>query len=110
MEKAAGVPLFQQWASMAEIERLELIKNLTKLEAQLSAIRFPAYGGLYLRADANTLNFHHRLLDGSIDESGSFCIGPSCDRSFHDPGADLREDTGQGPCTYMLYAFLDDTS
>ncbi|KAF7625353.1 hypothetical protein AFLA_002221 [Aspergillus flavus NRRL3357] len=42
MEKVAGVPLFEQWGKMAEIEKLELIKNLTKLEAQLAAIRFPA--------------------------------------------------------------------
>ncbi|GAQ03979.1 hypothetical protein ALT_1300 [Aspergillus lentulus] len=48
MEKAAGVPLFQRWADMAEIDQLELIKNLTKLEAQLSSIQSPAYGGLYL--------------------------------------------------------------
>ncbi|KAJ9261706.1 hypothetical protein DTO195F2_3964 [Paecilomyces variotii] len=63
MEKAAGVPLFQRWANMKEIEKLELIKNLTKFEAQLSAIRFPAYGGLYLRADASVLKFHRHLLD-----------------------------------------------
>lgn len=51
MEKAAGVPLFQRWGSMTEFDKLQLIKNLTKLEAQLSAIQFPAYGGLYLRTD-----------------------------------------------------------
>lgn len=94
MEKAAGVPLFRRWANMKEIERLELIKNLTKFEAQLSAIRFPAYGGLYLRADASVLKFHHQLLDESIDPSSSFCIGPSCDRSF------LNQDINQGPCKY----------
>ncbi|RAQ56268.1 hypothetical protein COH21_006999 [Aspergillus flavus] len=69
MEKVAGVPLFEQWGKMAEIEKLELIKNLTKLEAQLAAIRFPAYGGLYRSLQCQELN-------------GSICIGPSCGRSF----------------------------
>lgn len=45
MEKAAGVPLFERWGKMAQIEKMELIKNLTQLEAQLAAISFPAYGG-----------------------------------------------------------------
>ncbi|PYI02010.1 phosphotransferase enzyme family protein [Aspergillus sclerotiicarbonarius CBS 121057] len=101
MEKAAGVPLFQKWPDMAEIEKLELIKNLTKLEAQLSAIRFPAYGGLYLRADARDPKSHYQMLDDSIDASNAFCIGPSCDRSFHvEPAADSTQPSiggNQGP-------------
>ncbi|KAL4895168.1 hypothetical protein BDV59DRAFT_192098 [Aspergillus ambiguus] len=100
MEKAAGVPLFQRWADMAEIEKLELIKNLTKLEAQLSSVQFPAYGGLYPRADACVQNFHTRILDDSIDPSHSFCIGPSCERSFHiDPATDAQSkgNFDQGP-------------
>ncbi|KAE8352037.1 phosphotransferase enzyme family protein [Aspergillus coremiiformis] len=80
MEKAAGIPLFEQWGKMAEIEKLELIKNLTKLEAQLSAIQFPAYGGLYRRTDANHLQCH--ALGENIDPANLFCVGPSCDRSF----------------------------
>lgn len=110
MEKAAGVPLFQRWADMAEIEKLELIKNLTKLEAQLSAIQFPAYGGLYLRADASIPESHYQILDRSIDPSNSFCIGPSCDRSFHvDPGIKLGQSKGdfdQGPCEYPGFCNL----
>ncbi|RHZ45930.1 uncharacterized protein CDV56_101161 [Aspergillus thermomutatus] len=80
MEKATGVPLFERWGKMTELEKLELIKNLTQLEAQLSAISFPAYGGLYLRADADRLK--HQDLDGNVDKQGLFCIGPSPDRSF----------------------------
>ncbi|PWY67606.1 phosphotransferase enzyme family protein [Aspergillus sclerotioniger CBS 115572] len=101
MEKAAGVPLFQKWADMLEIERLELIKNLTKFEAQLSAIRFPAYGGLYLRAHARDPKYQYQILDGSIDTSNAFCIGPSCDSSFHiEPAADSAQSdisSNQGP-------------
>lgn len=51
---------------MTEFEKSQLIKNLTKLEAQLAAIKFPAYGGLYLRRDISKLS---RSLDGDIDPS-----------------------------------------
>ncbi|KAJ6019859.1 hypothetical protein N7522_000567 [Penicillium canescens] len=91
MEKAAGVPLFQRWSSMTEFEKLQLIKNLTKLEAQLSSIQFPAYGGLYFRKDMSRSN---RSLGGAIDPSESFCIGPSCDRAFI---SDKPLEIDQGP-------------
>ena len=93
MEKAAGVPLFQRWGGMSEFEKLQLIKNLTKIEAQLSTIRFPAYGGLYLRTDASLPT---ETLDAEIDPSQSFEIGPSCDRAF-----DIDNTLGceRGPCT-----------
>jgi hypothetical protein len=104
MEKAAGVPLFQRWADMAEIDRLQLITNLTKLEAQLSSIGFPAYGGLYLRADTGAQQSNYQMLNESIDPSHTFCIGPSCDRSFDiDPDTALGQSKGhlnQGPCEY----------
>ncbi|KAI2956348.1 hypothetical protein CBS147323_9268 [Aspergillus niger] len=99
MEKAIGIPLFERWGKMAEIEKLQLIKNLTQLEAQLSAISFPAYGGLYLRADADRLK--HQDLGGNLDEQCPFCIGPSPDRSFDvDAAADLpteNESINNGP-------------
>ncbi|KAJ6018526.1 hypothetical protein N7499_003275 [Penicillium canescens] len=85
MEKAAGVPLFQVWGSMAEFDQLQLIRNLTQIEAQLSAIHFPAYGGLYLRTDIEQPN---KPLDDELDPS--FCIGPSCDRGYNpDPSLDF---------------------
>ncbi|KAB8279407.1 kinase-like domain-containing protein [Aspergillus minisclerotigenes] len=102
MEKATGVPLIEQWGKMAEIDKLELIRNLTKLEAQLAAIRFSAYGGLYRRADVSRLQCQE--LGGSIDPFNMFCVGPSCDRSFNtDSTADLPtrigdlRDLGRGP-------------
>lgn len=70
MEKSVGIPLFEQWGKMAEIDRLELIKNLTKLEARLAAISFPAYGGLYLCANADCLR--HQNLDDNVDEQHLF--------------------------------------
>lgn len=100
MEKAAGVPLFQEWGFMTEFEKLQLIKNLTRLEAQLATIKFPAYGGLYTRKDMSRPN---RSLDGDIDPSQSFCIGHSCDRVY-DP--DITVEFNRGPCAFPapLYA------
>ncbi|KAE8140230.1 phosphotransferase enzyme family protein [Aspergillus pseudotamarii] len=99
LEKAAGIPLFEQWEKMTEIEKLTLTRNLTKLEAQLSAIHFPVYGGLYHLADANRLEY--QALDENIDPSKMFCIGPSCDRFFTtDQATDLpvpSEELDQGP-------------
>ncbi|KAL4886899.1 kinase-like domain-containing protein [Aspergillus karnatakaensis] len=80
MEKATGVPLYERWPTMTELEKLELIKHLTQLEAQLSAIPFPAYGGLYLRTDAN--RFQHQDLGSDVDKQQLFCVGPSPDCSI----------------------------
>ncbi|KAL3433347.1 hypothetical protein BDV09DRAFT_186722 [Aspergillus tetrazonus] len=93
MEKAIRVPLFERWGEMTEIEKLELIKHLTQLEAQLSAIGFPAYGVLYLRADADCLE--RQDLDGDVDKQHLFCVGPSPDRSFDvDTGANIPTEEG----------------
>ncbi|KAJ6118731.1 hypothetical protein N7471_013351 [Penicillium samsonianum] len=83
MEKAASVPLYQVWGAMAEFDQLQLIRNLTQIEAQLSAIHFPAYGGLYLRTDIEQPN-------KPLNDDPSFCIGPSCDRGYNpDPSLDF---------------------
>ncbi|KAJ5950252.1 Aminoglycoside phosphotransferase [Penicillium vulpinum] len=81
MEKAPGVQLFEVWGKMPEIEKLQLTRSLTRLEAQLSSIRFPASGGLYLREKTNISRW--TPLEKDIDPTGSFCIGPSCDRTYH---------------------------
>lgn len=107
MKKAAGVPLFEQWGTMAEIEKLELIKNLTKLEAQLSAIPFPAYGGLYLRE--NSAHMRHQDLNEIIDPDTTFCIGPSPDRSFGDATTHISFQGikyDYGPCKYLESFFF----
>ncbi|PYH31264.1 uncharacterized protein BO87DRAFT_365283 [Aspergillus neoniger CBS 115656] len=98
MEKASGVPLFRVWGDMTEFEKLQLIQNLTKLEAQLSAIRFPAYGGLYLRDHLQSSKPQCLLLDDDVHRSQSFCIGPSPDRQF-DVHSDHSKD--QGPCSSL---------
>ncbi|OBT41089.1 hypothetical protein VE00_09345 [Pseudogymnoascus sp. WSF 3629] len=81
MEKAGGVPLFQRWDKMTQLSKLELIRGLTKLENQLASIRFPAYGSLYLRDSCPDLDRYHAL-DAAEVSSGSYCVGPSCERAY----------------------------
>ncbi|KAL2822110.1 kinase-like domain-containing protein [Aspergillus granulosus] len=108
MEKAIGVPLFERWGTMAEVEKLELIKHLTEFEAQLSAISFPAYGGIYLRADADRLRYQN--LGSDVDKQHLFCIGPSPDRSFDaDTVANITtgdDSVNNGPCKYLMFLFI----
>ncbi|GJP87141.1 phosphotransferase enzyme family protein [Aspergillus niger] len=105
MEKAAGVPLFRRWGVMTEPQKLQLVQNLTKLEAQLSAIRFPAYGGLYLRDYLQNSDYRCLLLDDNVDPSQSFSVGPSPDRSFDTQCAEQptpsNKPTDRGPWTTL---------
>lgn len=103
MEKASGVQLFRVWEKMPKTEKPILIRSLAKLEAQLSAIRFPASGGLYLQKKTNILNC--TPLDKDIDPTGSFCIGPSCDRAYQTKGIETPDVPGvhdTGPCEYSI--------
>ncbi|EER25340.1 hypothetical protein CPC735_019470 [Coccidioides posadasii C735 delta SOWgp] len=81
MERAAGIPVFKIWGEMSQPNKLELIKQLTKFERELSSIQLPAYGSLYLRAFCGNLP-GCKLLDLDIDPSESYCVGRSGDRSY----------------------------
>ncbi|KFY47423.1 hypothetical protein V496_10658 [Pseudogymnoascus sp. VKM F-4515 (FW-2607)] len=96
MEKAQGVPLFQQWGKMTEISKLVLIKGLTKLENQLASIQFPAYGSLYFRESCPNLA-SYQPLDATQDSTGSYCVGPSCDREYMLRIGDNSVDVDKGP-------------
>ncbi len=86
VEKATGVQLFEVWGNMNELQRLRLIENITKIENQLSPIRFPAYGNLYFRH--SIAEDSRILLDPCIDPSGSYCVGPACDVPWFDTTTD----------------------
>ncbi|KAI9042825.1 aminoglycoside phosphotransferase family protein [Aspergillus affinis] len=102
MEKANGVQLYDRWGEMAEIEKMELIKHLTQLEAQSSATSFPAYGGLYLRDDASRLK--HQDIDDDVDKDNLFYVGPSPEASFYelDAADGVVGEDGQTPESHSL--------
>ncbi|KIX00111.1 uncharacterized protein Z518_10248 [Rhinocladiella mackenziei CBS 650.93] len=88
MEKAIGVQLFKVWDKLKDISKLAIIKKLTEWESQLMAINFPAYGCLYHR---HSIPDNDRKMDlpTSIDPSGSYCIGQSCNPTWSSVGQNL---------------------
>ena len=99
MEKAPGIQLFKLWDDITELDRLNLIKGLTKLESQFSAIRFPVYGRLYFR-DSISKASERIVLDTSVDPTGLFCVGPACGPAWTDglSPADVHPSIDTGPC------------
>lgn len=99
MEKAPGVQLFKVWDEITEADRLELIKNVTRLEHELANIRFPAYGSLYFRHSISKAS-EQVSLDSSVDPKGLFCVGPACGPVWTDGAspADIQPDVDAGPC------------
>ncbi|KAF2429614.1 hypothetical protein EJ08DRAFT_270470 [Tothia fuscella] len=81
MEKATGVQLFTAWDGLDGSARLSLIEQLTEIEGQLARIDFPAFGHLYLRHSVQDQALHQKLAP-TADPTSSYCVGPSCDRSW----------------------------
>lgn len=79
MEKASGIQLFNTWGTMSDSDRFEFVQRITELEGELSSIRFPASGSMYLR-ESLAVNETHVELSHDADPLQKFCIGPSCER------------------------------
>ena len=95
MEKASGVQLVKVYGNMPDYDHLMLIKNLCALESAIAAIKFPAIGSLYLRQSLQDGGAEIVPLDPSADPEGQICIGPSCERTWHE-AADYG--ASRGPC------------
>ncbi|KAH3909625.1 hypothetical protein HBH56_158950 [Parastagonospora nodorum] len=98
MEKAPGIQLYKVWAEMSDWDQLCVVKHLTKLEGEITEIRFPASGSLYLR-ESMSENDKYVALDHKLDPSERFCIGPSCERGWHPSGkiASVQSRLNRGP-------------
>ncbi|KAI9669809.1 MAG: hypothetical protein M1817_004550, partial [Caeruleum heppii] len=98
MEKAPGVRLSEVWGNISKFDRLQLIDKLTKLESQLAALEFPAYGSLYHRKSIPR-KAERILLDPSLDPGGEFCVGPACGPAWTDATspAHIQPDIDTGP-------------
>lgn len=103
MNPAPGVQLFKVWDSM-DFTKMTLIDGLTKSEHQLAMLYFPSHGSLYLTHSlkAKTKQTPLHLDDDDDDDvlSDSYCIGPSCDRSWlcNLDVRDTQADFDPGPC------------
>ncbi|CAN9147029.1 unnamed protein product [Alternaria alternata] len=95
MTKAPGVQLFKVWGDMDELDRIQVVRQLAEFEGEMTDIRFPASGSLYLRhsmaADDTCM-----ALDLDMDPEKEFCIGPSCNRGWH-TAAEIANSRHQGP-------------
>ncbi|CAN9242061.1 unnamed protein product [Alternaria alternata] len=54
MTKAPGVQLFKVWGNMDELDRIQVVKQLAEFEGEMTDIRFPASGSLYLRQNLSS--------------------------------------------------------
>lgn len=85
MEKGVAHQLFNKLGELDNSSHLHFIQNLCKVEANLTAIAFPANGSLYLR-DSMGLGDEYKPLAPEMDAFEGLCIGPSCERSWFSKG------------------------
>jgi hypothetical protein len=102
MEKAPGIQLFERWDKISEMDKFGIVKQLARLECEITAIRLPASGSLYLRESMSEDDGDAYIaLDHNVDPSGQFCIGPSCDRGWYSlekKAASLHPQFNRGLC------------
>lgn len=101
-ERATGCQLTEKWDEMDEEGHVELVKNLCRLEGELAAIAFPAYGSLYLQESMDDGDKYEPLAP-ELDPFGRFCIGPSCRR---DETESVQARFDQGPCEYPYATYF----
>lgn len=104
MEKAVGRQLTKKWDEMDEEGHVQLVKNLCRLDGELAAITFPAYGSLYLREFMD--DDMYEPLAPELDPFGRFCIGPSCRRDETESvQAQARFNQGPCKCAFQMAGF-----
>lgn len=73
LEKVTGKQLNEVWDEMTGRQRFHLVTRLAQFDAELSKIRFPAYGSLYHRATSKEKTV---CLSPDIDPKHQYCVGP----------------------------------
>ncbi|KAI9835514.1 MAG: hypothetical protein M1819_001965 [Sarea resinae] len=98
LEMVPGKQLSEAWGEMNELDQFELIQSLSRLESQLTSIKFPAYGNLYFRQGKPEKAID---LDSYVDPEALYCIGPVYNDSW--PGGSGEHlswvDLSAGPWT-----------
>ena len=102
MAKVVGIQLFKVWEDINQLNRLNLIENLTRLEHQMSAIHFPVYGDLCFRHTIPEDSCV--LLNANIDPTSSSCISRASDRSWYgNSNSVLAHSEDIGPCKSLRH-------
>jgi hypothetical protein len=76
MEKCRGIELGHLWDDLTAKQKIEIVRQLAKLSAQLSKARFPYYGSLYYAKDVPDVT------GTEIDDT--FSVGPTTSRTWFD--------------------------
>jgi hypothetical protein len=105
MSHAEGIELRQLWFEMDSGVQIECIRKITEKIAEMTRLKFSAFGSLYLRDSAVEE-------EGNVVVDGEFCIGPSCSKTYWDctPGEGRwygSEAPDHGPCKLC---YMDDDS
>lgn len=97
LEPSVGELLTKAWDTLAEYERVKLIRNFASLESKLAATQFPGYGALYLR---NALPPALQQPGRTIDVDDTYCLGPMYHGSWPGGFAANADDYAKysGPC------------
>jgi hypothetical protein len=93
MEKCRGIELGRLWDDLSGNQKIDIVRQLTKISSQLSKARFPHYGSLYYARDIPDLK------GTEVDET--FSVGPTTSRTWFD---DKRGDVNvhRGPCKTFI--------
>lgn len=100
MNKVNGAQLFEKWSDIDGLSRLSIIEQLVDIEREMASNCFPAFGNLY-RSQSINKDQSCIHLDTSVDSSGTFYIGPSCDPVWQpEIGLSGQGPSMNGPCMY----------
>ncbi|GKZ19282.1 hypothetical protein AbraIFM66951_011424 [Aspergillus brasiliensis] len=88
MEKAHGKQLVDVWGEMNQLQQFRLVQCLVRLESQLAALEFPAYGNLYFR------RFGPQDSARTVSIDDEYCVGPAYSASWF---PQLGEERHAGP-------------
>ncbi|KAI2038307.1 Phosphotransferase enzyme [Ophidiomyces ophidiicola] len=90
MEKAQGEELGKTWLSMGIPEKVDLVSQMVRIQANICFVDFKYYGSLYYRGETN--GYHN--IPGVPSR---FCIGPSAALQFWEAE---RRHMGSSPVSY----------
>ena len=80
MEKSRGKALGDVWLTLSQKDRVKVLSGITKLEAKLFSLKFPASGSLYFEEDLPTRMGKVPCQGGSSGKQ--LCIGPDASLKF----------------------------
>jgi hypothetical protein len=83
MSHAEGTELRQLWFGLDSGVQIECIRNITEKIAEMTRLKFSAFGSLYLRDSA--VGEEAKVVvdeESQVVVDGEFCIGPSCAKTY----------------------------